>query len=156
MAVMSRTGSDRTQATVDVRLLDRELPPPSYAHPGDAGLDLYASRPVELKPFERALVPTGVAVSIPEGFAGFVQPRSGRAIEHGLALVNSPGLIDSNYRGEIKVIAVNLDPSSTIVISRGDKVAQLVIQPVVRATIVCVEELDQTGRGEGGFGSTGR
>lgn len=138
-----------------IKRLDPDLPLPRYAHEGDAGLDLYAAESVTLAPFERALVPTGIAVAIPEGFAGFVQPRSGLAIRHGLSLVNTPGLIDSHYRGEIKVIAINLDPSEVLVINRGDKVAQLVIQPIVRAALVECDELDETARGEGGFGSTG-
>ncbi|MCX8007798.1 MAG: dUTP diphosphatase [Coriobacteriia bacterium] len=138
-----------------VKRIDPDLPLPRYAHEGDAGLDLYAAEDVTLAPFERALVPTGIAVAIPEGFAGFVQARSGLAIRHGLGLVNSPGLIDSHYRGEIKVIAINLDPSQTFSIRRGEKIAQLVIQPVVRANLVEAEQLDETARGEGGFGSTG-
>lgn len=138
-----------------IKRLDPGLPLPRYAHEGDAGLDLYAAEGATLAPFERALIPTGIAVAIPEGYAGFVQPRSGLAIRHGLSLVNTPGLIDSHYRGEIKIIAINLDPSQTLVINRGDKVAQLVIQPVARVTLVECDELDQTARGEGGFGSTG-
>ena len=128
---------------------------PRYAHEGDAGLDLFAASGVALHPFERALVPTGIAVSIPEGFAGFVQPRSGLAIRQGLSLVNTPGLIDSHYRGEISVIVINLDPSSDIVIERGDKIAQLVIQPIARVELDEVDVLDETVRGSGGFGSTG-
>jgi dUTP pyrophosphatase len=135
--------------------LDAALPLPAYAHEGDAGMDLYAAADVTLQPFERALVPTGIAVAIPEGFAGFVQPRSGLAIKRGLSLVNTPGLIDSHYRGEIKVIAINLDASEAIHIARGEKVAQFVIQSVERATLQEVDELDLTARGEGGFGSTG-
>lgn len=138
-----------------IRRLDAELPMPRYAHQGDAGLDLFAAVDITLQPFERSLVPTGIAVAIPEGFAGFVQPRSGLAISSGLSLVNTPGLIDSHYRGEIKVIAINLDASTPIVISRGDKIAQLVIQPVVSASLLEVDTLDVTARGEGGFGSTG-
>ncbi|MDI6711799.1 MAG: dUTP diphosphatase [Anaerosomatales bacterium] len=138
-----------------IKRLDPDLPLPRYAHEGDAGLDLYAAESVTLAPFQRALVPTGIAVAIPEGFAGFVQPRSGLAIRHGLSLVNTPGLIDSHYRGEIKVIAINLDPSQTLVINRGDKIAQLVVQPIVRVALVECDELDETARGEGGFGSTG-
>jgi dUTP pyrophosphatase len=138
-----------------IKRLDRGLPLPTYAHEGDAGLDLYAAADVTLAPFERALVPTGIAVAIPEGYAGFVQPRSGLAIKQGLGLVNSPGLIDSHYRGEVKVIAVNLDPREPIEIKRGDKIAQLVIQRVTRVRLVETDELDQTARGEGGFGSTG-
>ncbi|MHB9002719.1 MAG: dUTP diphosphatase [Coriobacteriia bacterium] len=140
---------------LEIKRLDAELPLPRYAHEGDAGLDLYSAIDLTLDPFARALVPTGIAVAIPEGFAGFVQPRSGLAIKSGLGLVNTPGLIDSHYRGEIKVIAINLDASTPIIISRGDKIAQLVIQPVVSASLVEVSALDSTTRGEGGFGSTG-
>ncbi|HEY5517823.1 MAG TPA: dUTP diphosphatase [Coriobacteriia bacterium] len=138
-----------------VTRLDTGLPLPSYAHDGDAGLDLYAAADVTLASFERALVPTGIAVAIPEGHAGFVLPRSGLAARSGLSLVNSPGLIDSHYRGEIKVIAINLDVSTPIEIRRGDRIAQLVIQPVARADVREVDTLDPTVRGEGGFGSTG-
>ncbi|MDO8915251.1 MAG: dUTP diphosphatase [Coriobacteriia bacterium] len=138
-----------------IRRLDPELPLPAYAHAGDAGMDLYAAEDVTLQPHQRALVPTGIAVAIPEGYAGFVQPRSGLAIKQGLSIVNTPGLIDSHYRGEIKVIAVNLDPATPISILRGDKIAQFVIQSVVRAVLVEVAELDETVRGESGFGSTG-
>lgn len=138
-----------------IRRLDPDLPLPGYAHSGDAGMDLYAAEDVVLEPHQRALVPTGIAVAIPEGFAGFVQPRSGLAIKQGLSLANTPGLIDSHYRGEIKIIAVNLDHVTPISIRRGDKIAQFVIQAVVRADLVEVAELDETVRGEGGFGSTG-
>lgn len=138
-----------------IRRLDPSLPLPSYAHEGDAGLDLYAAADVEIEPGQRVLVPTGIAVAIPEGYAGFVQPRSGLALRHGLSFVNTPGLIDSHYRGEIKVIAVNLDPATPISVAKGDKIAQLVIQAVVRARLTEVDELDATQRGEGGFGSTG-
>lgn len=140
---------------LEILRTDPDLPLPAYAHEGDAGLDLYAADSVTLRPFERALVATGIAVAIPEGFAGFVQPRSGLAIRSGLSLVNTPGLIDSHYRGEIKVIAINLDPVTSIDIRRGDKVAQLVVQPVARVELAEVDELDATVRGEGGFGSTG-
>jgi len=138
-----------------IKRLDPGLPLPSYAHVGDAGMDLFAAEKAVLRPFERRLIPTGIAVSIPEGHAGFVQPRSGLAIKHGLSLVNTPGLIDSHYRGEIKVIAINLDASAPIEVNRGDKIAQFVVQPVVSAVLVEVDELDETVRGEGGFGSTG-
>jgi dUTP pyrophosphatase len=138
-----------------MKRLDPGLPLPAYAHEGDAGLDLYAAQDVTLAPFERAVVPTGVAVAIPSGHAGFVQPRSGLAVRSGLGLVNAPGLIDSHYRGEIGVIAINLDPATTIEIRRGDKIAQLVIQPIVRVFPEDAAELDVTTRGEGGFGSTG-
>ncbi len=140
---------------LEVKRLDPDLPLPRYAHEGDAGFDLYAAEDVVLGPFQRALVPTGIAVAIPEGYAGFVQPRSGLAIRAGLSLVNTPGLIDSHYRGEIKIIAINLDPTEPIRITRGDKIAQFVIQPVERAALVEVDSLDETARGEGGFGSTG-
>lgn len=135
--------------------IDPDLPIPRYAHDGDAGMDLVAAEDVALAPLQRALIPTGIAVAIPDGYAGFVQPRSGLAIRHGLSLVNTPGLIDSHYRGEIKVIAINLDPVHPIEIRRGDKIAQLVIQPVARAVPIDVPSLDVTARGEGGFGSTG-
>ena len=138
-----------------IAMLDDGLPVPSYAHDGDAGLDLYSARDLTLAPLERALVPTGVAVAIPEGHAGFIQPRSGLAARNGLGLVNSPGLIDSHYRGEIKIVAINLDPITPIEIHRGDRIAQLVVQAVVRAEPEIVAALDDTARGEGGFGSTG-
>lgn len=140
---------------LEIKRLDSELPLPAYAHEGDAGLDLFAAHDVTLAPFERELIATGIAVAIPEGFAGFIQPRSGLAIKKGLSLVNTPGLIDSHYRGEIKVPAINLDAHEPIEIRRGDKVAQLVIQPIARVHLDEVEELDVTVRGEGGFGSTG-
>ena len=138
-----------------IKRLDRQLPLPRYAHAGDAGLDLFAAADIEIEPLHRALVPTGIAVAIPDGYAGFVQPRSGLALRHGLSFVNTPGLIDSHYRGEIKVIAVNLDASTPISIARGDKVAQLVIQAVANVELAEVDELEETMRGEGGFGSTG-
>jgi dUTP pyrophosphatase len=142
---------------VQVRItrLDPDLELPRYAHDGDAGIDLLAAADTVLAPFERALVPTGIAMAIPEGYAGFVQPRSGLAIKRGLSLVNSPGLIDSHYRGEVKVALINLDATDSISLSRGDKIAQLVIQPVTRAELIEVDSLDPTARGEGGFGSTG-
>jgi dUTP pyrophosphatase len=138
-----------------IKRLDPDLPLPRYAHVGDAGLDLYAAESMTIQPFQRALIATGIAVAIPTGFAGFVQPRSGLAIKQGLSLVNTPGLIDSHYRGEIKIIAINLDPSVPIQVSRGDKIAQFVIQPVVQAELAETSELDETARGECGFGSTG-
>ncbi|HUH07991.1 MAG TPA: dUTP diphosphatase [Egibacteraceae bacterium] len=139
-----------------VRRLDSELPLPSYAHPGDAGLDLRAAEDVALAPGERATVRTGIAVAIPDGHVGLVHPRSGLAARHGLGLVNSPGTIDSGYRGEIKVILINLDSSEPVTLSRGDRVAQLVIQRVETPAVVEVSELPESPRGEGGFGSTGR
>jgi dUTP pyrophosphatase len=135
--------------------IDKGLPLPSYAHPGDAGIDLFSSVDLELGAGERALVGTGIAVAIPDGYAGFIQPRSGLALRSGLSFVNTPGLIDAHYRGEIKVIAINLDPALPIHIARGDRIAQLVIQAVERARVVEVSLLDETVRGEGGFGSSG-
>ncbi|RBY97868.1 dUTP diphosphatase [Blastococcus sp. TF02-8] len=128
---------------------------PRYALPGDAGADLSAAEDVELAPFERRLVGTGVAVAIPDGYAGFVHPRSGLAHRLGLSLVNAPGTIDSGYRGEIKVNLINLDPRDTLRLHRGDRIAQLVVQPVARARFVPVPELPVTERGDGGHGSTG-
>jgi len=139
-----------------IKRLDPELPLPAYAHDGDAGLDLLSAEGCELGPGERRAIPTGIAVAIPEGYAGFVHARSGRALREGLGVANGPGLIDAGYRGEIKVIVVNLDPSETIKIERGDKIAQLVIQRVERADLEEVAELPETTRGSGGFGSTGR
>lgn len=129
---------------------------PTYAHPGDAGCDLRAVEACELAPGERAAVPTGIAVAIPEGWAGLVLPRSGLARRHGIGLVNSPGLIDSGYRGEVEVLVVNHDPAETFTIAPGDRIAQLVLVPHATAGIVEVDELDVTARGEGGFGSSGR
>lgn len=140
---------------LQLKRLDPELPLPGYAHEGDAGLDLYSAIDLVLAPGQRSLVPTGIAVAIPEGFAGFVQPRSGRALRDGLSFVNTPGLIDSHYRGEIKIIAINLDQTQPLAITRADKIAQLVLQRVERAQLVEVTDLDETTRGEGGFGSTG-
>jgi dUTP pyrophosphatase len=140
---------------LQVLRLDPTLKLPSYAHNGDAGMDLCSAVEVTLAPFERALIPTGIALAIPEGYAGFVLPRSGLAARSGLSLVNSPGLIDSHYRGEVKVIAINLDPVEPIRIARGDRVAQLVIQGVARCEAIEVSALPETVRGEGGFGSTG-
>ncbi len=140
---------------VPVRLTAPGATPPSYALPGDAGADLTVTEDVELAPFQRVLVGTGVAVAIPEGYAGFVHPRSGLAARHGLSLVNAPGTIDAGYRGEIKVNLVNLDPERPVTLRRGERVAQLVVQPVVRARFVAVDVLPASVRGEGGHGSTG-
>jgi dUTP pyrophosphatase len=128
---------------------------PRYALPGDAGADLAIVEDLELAPLQRALVGTGVAVAIPEGYAGFVHPRSGLAHRLGLSLVNAPGTIDAGYRGEIKVNLINLDPSTPLTLRRGDRVAQLVVQPVVRARFLPVDELPASDRGAGGHGSTG-
>lgn len=144
-----------TDVTLLLRRLDPSLPLPSYAHDGDAGLDLFSAEDRTLAPFERALIGTGIAVAIPAGHAGFIQPRSGLAIERGLSFVNTPGLIDSHYRGEIKLIAVNLDPAQSLTITHGQKIAQLVIQRVEHARLAEVDDLGDTTRGEHGFGSTG-
>ncbi len=142
---------------VPVQRLDAGLPLPAYARPGDAGLDLRAAEDAKLAAAGgRALVATGLAVAIPEGFAGFVQPRSGLARNHGVTCLNTPGLIDSGYRGELKVLLVNTDPDEAFVVRRGERIAQLVIQPVAVASLVEVDELPPTERGSGGFGSTGR
>ncbi len=140
-----------------MRRLDPDLPLPAYAKPGDAGVDLRATEAVTLLPGGgRALVPTGVAVAIPRGYAGFVQPRSGLALRHGVTVLNTPGLIDADYRGELKVLLINTDPAEPFVIERGERIAQLVIQAVEHVDFVEVDELDSTERGEGGFGHTGR
>jgi dUTP pyrophosphatase len=136
--------------------LDHELPLPSYAKAGDAGADLFSRVDLELKPMERALVPTGIAIALPPGFAGFIHPRSGRAAKEGLSMVNAPGTIDSGYRGEIQVILINLDKEKSITIKRGERIAQLVIQEVSQAEFVELEHLPGTSRGEAGFGSTGK
>ncbi len=138
-----------------IKRLDSEVVLPSYAYEGDAGLDLRSNVDIDIAPFERKLIPTGLAVAIPEGFAGFVQPRSGLALKSGLSMANTPGLIDSHYRGELKVIAVNLDANEAIHISKGERVAQLVIQRVPVVSLMEVDELDETDRGTGGFGSSG-
>jgi dUTP pyrophosphatase len=143
------------EVDVPVLLSSPEATAPRYALPGDAGADLAVAEDVELAPLQRALVGTGVAVAIPEGYAGFVHPRSGLAHRLGLSLVNAPGTIDAGYRGEIKVNLVNLDPHSTIRLHRGDRIAQLVVQPVVRARFVPVTALPDSTRGSGGHGSTG-
>ncbi len=142
--------------TLKLKKLDEGLPTPVYANPGDAGLDLYAAKDVTLQPGQRVMIPTGIAIAIPRGYAGFVQPRSGLAAKQGFSIVNTPGLIDSGYRGEIGVIGLNTDTQSEIVIKRGDRVAQLVIQEVPVVELLEVNELDETERSSGGFGSTGK
>ena len=141
--------------SLPIKRLDPTVELPSYAYAGDAGLDLRANVDVTLAPHERRLVSTGLAVAIPEGYAGFVQPRSGLALREGLSMANTPGLVDSHYRGELKVCAVNLDDSTPIHIERGERIAQLVIQRVPVVELVEVDELDETDRGAGGFGSSG-
>lgn len=140
---------------LSVRRLDPGLPLPAYARAGDAALDLFSTEDISIAPGDRRAVGTGIAVAVPEGYAGFVQARSGRALEQGLGVVNAPGLIDSGYRGEIKVILINLDPDAKVEIGRGEKIAQLVIQAVSSVEVVEVDELPDSERGTGGFGSTG-
>ena len=139
-----------------VRRLDPDLPLPSYAHPGDAGLDLVTTVDVVLEPGERALLPTGIAIALPEGYAGFVHPRSGLALKHGVSIVNAPGTVDAAYRGELMVTVINLDPRAPVELHRGDRIAQLVVQRVEHAVLHEVEVLPGSDRGEGGFGSSGR
>lgn len=152
-------GPERPEFEPTVRVLlvqlDPELPVPGYAHAGDAGADLRSTVDLRLLPGERALVPTGVAIALPLGFAAFVHPRSGLAVRHGLGMVNAPGTIDAGYRGEIKVNLVNHDPNDSVSINRGDRIAQLVVQQVWRAEFAVVSELPGSGRGVAGFGSTG-
>jgi dUTP pyrophosphatase len=140
---------------VPVRRLDPDLPLPAYAHPGDAGADLVAAEDVELAPGARALVRTGVAIALPEGFVGLVHPRSGLAARLGVTVLNAPGTVDAGYRGEIMVNLVNHDRAGTAKISRGDRIAQLVVQRVERAAFQPVDELPDSRRGAGGHGSTG-
>jgi dUTP pyrophosphatase len=142
---------------IPVIRLDPDLPLPGYARPGDAGADLRARSGAKLgRGGGRALIPTGLALALPDGYAGFVQPRSGLALRHGVTCLNSPGLIDSGYRDEIKVLLVNTDPDDDYEIERGDRIAQLVIQRVEQAELVAVDELPRSDRGTGGFGHTGR
>lgn len=146
----------RQEIELAVKRLNDSVELPAYAYRGDAGLDLRSTIDLVLQPFERALIPTGLAIALPEGYAGFVQPRSGRALKEGLSMVNTPGLIDSHYRGELKIIAVNLDATTPIEIKKGERVAQLVIQEVPVVKLKEVDELDETDRGSGGFGSSGK
>jgi len=155
-----RVISDVVSTTLAVVRLDRELPMPSRAHDGDAGVDLFSALDVELAPGQRALVPTGIAVAIPYGMVGLVHPRSGLAARVGLSIVNSPGTIDAGYRGEIKVALINLDPETLIVVHRGDRIAQLLVQRVELPELVEVTSFDEAGladtsRGDGGHGSSG-
>jgi dUTP pyrophosphatase len=138
-----------------LQLLDPELPAPSYAHPCDAGADLVARVDVTIPPHGRVTVPTGVAIALPDGYAAFVHPRSGLAARHGLTIVNAPGTVDAGYRGEIAVTLLNTDTEHAVVLHRGDRIAQLVVQRVERVRFVPVETLPGSHRGEGGFGSTG-
>lgn len=141
--------------TLDVRRLDPALPLPAYAHPGDAGLDLHAADTTTLEPGQRALVPCGIAVAVPEGHVGLVHPRSGLAVDHGLTVLNAPGTIDAGYRGELKVLLIN-HGAEPVEVRHGQRIAQLLIAPVVTVDVREVDRLDTTSRGGGGFGSTGR
>jgi dUTP pyrophosphatase len=146
-----------TRPPVDVllRRLDPSVPVPGYAHPGDAGVDLVTTQAAELAPGERTVLPTGIAIALPDGYAAFVHPRSGLAARCGVAMVNAPGTVDAGYRGELKVIVVNLDPRQSVRFEAGDRVAQLVVQQVERVRFHEVAELPGSARGAGGFGSTG-
>jgi dUTP pyrophosphatase len=136
--------------------LDPDLPLPRYAKGGDAGADIVSRIDITLAPGERALVPTGIAIALPDGYVALVHPRSGLAIKHGVTMVNAPGTVDAGYRGELQIILINHDKSEPVSFKRGDRIAQLVIQKVERAEFVEVQELPGSGRGTGGFGSTGR
>ena len=136
--------------------LDESIPLPSYAKGGDAGADIVSRIDITLKPGERALVPTGISIALPDGYAAFVHPRSGLAIKHGVTMVNAPGTVDAGFRGELQCIMINHDPLESITFKKGDRIAQLVIQKVERAEFVEVRDLPGSGRGTGGFGSTGR
>jgi dUTP pyrophosphatase len=141
---------------VVIKRLDETVPLPTYAKGGDAGADLVTRIDVSLAPGERKLIPTGIAIALPEGYAAFVHPRSGLAIKHGVSMVNAPGTVDAGYRGELQVILINHDRHATVMFSRGDRIAQLVIQKVEHADFIEVSELPGSGRGTDGFGSTGR
>jgi dUTP pyrophosphatase len=140
---------------IDVKRLHPDVPLPRYARASDAGLDLHAAARVVIEPGGRALVPTGLAIAIPPGFAGLVLPRSGLALRHGVTVLNAPGLIDAGYRGEVQVLLVNHDPATPVTLERGERIAQLVIQAVAHVDLVEVRELSPSERGTGGFGSTG-
>lgn len=140
---------------VEVPIIASDMLLPAYALAGDAGADLKSAEALTLQPGARAMVATGIRIALPEGYAAFVVPRSGLAVRHGISIVNSPGTVDAGYRGEIKVPLINLDPNEPFHIEVGDRIAQLIVMPVSRAEFVRVEELQDSERGEGGFGSTG-
>jgi dUTP pyrophosphatase len=154
LAIDHELGLDHDLDIAVVRL-DPGLPLPSYAHPGDAGADLHTTVDLELAPGERALVPTGIAIALPEGYVALVHPRSGLAARHGLSIVNAPGTVDAGYRGEIKVLLINHDPREAVSLRRGDRIAQLVVQRFERARFVEAGVLPNSVRGAGGYGSTG-
>ena len=138
-----------------IQRIDKELPLPKYALPGDAGMDLYSRIDYTLNPGERALIPTGIAIALPEGYVALIHPRSGLAIKHGISMVNTPGTIDSGYRGEVQVILINHDPKTPFNVRRGERIAQIVFQKYEQAELSEVEYLPESARGAGGFGSTG-
>ena len=144
-----------SQVEVLITRLDPELALPQYAKPGDAGADIVSRIDITLAPGERALVPTGIAIALPDGYVALVHPRSGLAIKHGVTMVNSPGTVDAAYRGELQIILINHDSKEAVSFKRGDRIAQLVIQKVEHASFIEVSELPGSGRGTGGFGSTG-
>ncbi|MBE1457677.1 dUTP pyrophosphatase [Nocardiopsis terrae] len=152
---MSTSSLEGGRVPITVRRLDPGLPLPEYAHPGDAGADLYAATDVHLDPGERVTVPTGLAIALPEGYAAFVHPRSGLAARCGITVVNAPGTVDAGYRGEIRVTLLNTDTDTPVKLARGDRIAQMVIQRVERAKFVEADTLPDSVRGAGGFGSTG-
>ena len=154
-AINSSETQQRSTLTVQIRMLDDGIAPPSYAHPGDAGADLRTRIDLELAPGERALVPTGVSLALPFGYVALIHPRSGLATKHGLSIVNSPGTVDAGYRGELSVTLINTDARHSIRLSRGDRIAQMLIQRVERADFIAVADLPDSARGAGGFGSTG-
>lgn len=139
-----------------IKRLDLDVPLPQYAKGGDAGADIVSAVDITLAPGERALVPTGISIALPDGYVALVHPRSGLAIKHGVTMVNAPGTVDAGYRGELKLILINHDQKESVLFKRGDRVAQLVIQQVERAEFIEVQELPGSGRGTDGFGSTGR
>lgn len=145
-----------SQLKVKIQRLDKELPLPEYAKPGDAGLDVYARIDCRLSPGQRALIPTGIAIALPDGYVCLAHPRSGLAAKHGISIVNAPGTIDAGYRGEIQIILINTDSANDFEVKRGDRIAQLVFQKVESASLEEVEILPESVRGDGGFGSTGK
>ena len=155
MPLSDPSGPDPDGVPVLVRLLDDAATVPTYAHPGDAGADLTTTVDVEIPPQARVVVPTGLAIALPAGYGAFVHPRSGLAAKHGVTVVNAPGTIDAGYRGEIKVILLNTDPTQPVQLRRGDRIAQLVVQRVETARFLQAEQLPGSHRGEGGFGSSG-
>lgn len=149
------TGHVPSEVPIAVRRLDPDVPVPAYAHPGDAGADLTTTVDLRLEPGERALVPTGLAIALPDGYVALIHPRSGLAARHGLSIVNAPGTVDAGYRGEIKVLLINHDRREPIELRRGDRVAQLVVQRYERGIFTVVDDLPDSVRGAGGYGSTG-